>query len=109
MVSLVRRAALAVLLSSSVAMPVYSDTGAGSYLAGRQAIYESDYTAAEKYYAQALRFDPQNQQLLESVLLARLALGEIERALPIARTIEEAGLESQPAQNGDLRQSDCRR
>jgi len=96
-VSLVRRAALAVLLSSSVAMPVLSDTGAGSYLAGRQAIYQSDYTAAERYYAQALKFDPQNQQLLESVLLARLALGEVQRALPIAETVEQAGLPSQPA------------
>nr|WP_328803274.1 tetratricopeptide repeat protein [Ruegeria haliotis] len=97
MVSLVRRAVLAVLFSSSVAMPVFSETGAGSYLAGRQAIYESDYSAAEKYYAQALKFDPQNQQLLESVLVARLALGEVKRALPIARTIEDANLPSQPA------------
>lgn len=97
MVSLVRRAAFAVLLSSSVAMPVHSDSGAGSYLAGRQAIYESDFSAAEKYYAQALKFDSENEKLLESVLLARLALGEVRRALPIAQSMEEAGLTSQAA------------
>ncbi len=97
MVSLVRRAALSVLLMSSVAVPAFSDSGAGSYLAGRQAIYESDYTAAERYYAQALKFDSQNPLLLESVVVARLALGEIERALPVAEQIEEANLPSQAA------------
>ncbi len=97
MVSLVRRAALVALLSSSVAIPAFSDTGSGAYLAGRQAVYENDYSAAERYYAQALKFDPKNQLLLESVVVARLALGEVERALPIAQTIEEAGLPSQAA------------
>ncbi len=97
MISIVRRTVLAVLLSSSVAVPVSADTGAGSYLAGRQAIYESDYAAAEKYYAQALKFDPQNALLLESVVVARLALGEIERALPVAQSIEVANLPSQAA------------
>lgn len=97
MISLVHRAVLAALLFSTVSVPVSADTGAGAYLAGRQAIYESDYTAAEQYYAQALKFDPQNALLLESVVVARLALGEIERALPIAQTIEEAELPSQAA------------
>ncbi len=97
MVSLVRRVALVALLSSSVAIPAFSDTGSGAYLAGRQAVYENDYSAAERYYAQALKFDPKNQLLLESVVVARLALGEVERALPIAQTIEEAGLPSQAA------------
>ncbi|WP_171119828.1 tetratricopeptide repeat protein [Ruegeria sp. HKCCA5463] len=82
---------------SSVAVPAFSETGAGSYLAGRQAIYENDYSAAERYYAQALRFDPQNALLQESVVVARIALGEVARALPIAQQIEEANLPSQAA------------
>ncbi|NOC93516.1 tetratricopeptide repeat protein [Ruegeria sp. HKCCD6604] len=82
---------------SSVALPAFSETGAGSYLAGRQAIYENDYSAAERYYAQALRFDPQNALLQESVVVARIALGEVARALPIAQQIEEANLPSQAA------------
>ncbi len=97
MVSLVRRAALAVLVSSSFAIPVAADTGSGSYLAGRQAIYQSDYEAAERYYTLALAADPQNDKLLESVVLARLALGQVERALPVAKAIEERGLPSQAA------------
>ncbi|MEX0305786.1 MAG: tetratricopeptide repeat protein [Ruegeria sp.] len=97
MVSLVRRAALAVILSSSIAFPAVSDTGSGSYLAGRQAIYQSDYPAAERYYAKALRADPENPKLLENVVVARLALGEIDRALTVAEVIEENELPSQAA------------
>ncbi len=89
MFPLVRRAALAVFLTSPVAMPTLADTGAGSYLAGRQAIYESDYIAAERYYSRALELDPANRQLLDSVLLSRIALGNIPEALPVAETIDE--------------------
>ncbi|MGI9370403.1 MAG: tetratricopeptide repeat protein [Ruegeria sp.] len=76
---------------------VAADSGAGSYLAGRQAIYQSDYTSAAKYYSRALNFDPDNERLLESVLLARLALGQVERAFSIAEEVEERGLVSQAA------------
>ncbi|RBW52383.1 tetratricopeptide repeat protein [Ruegeria sp. A3M17] len=85
------------MLTSSFAFPALSDSGSGSYLAGRQAIYQSDYISAEKYYAQALRADPENGKLLENVVVARLALGEIERALPIAQSIEALELPSQAA------------
>nr|WP_254444964.1 tetratricopeptide repeat protein [Ruegeria atlantica] len=94
---MVRRAVLAALFTSSFVLPTQADTGSGAYLAGRQAIYENDYTAAEKYYAQALKADPENAALLESVVVARLSLGELERALPIAVSIEQAGLNSQAA------------
>jgi len=87
-VSLVRRTALAVFLATAAVVPVHADSGAGSYLAGRQAIYESDYKAAEEYYSKALIFDPGNTKLKESVLLARVALGDVERALPIAEDME---------------------
>lgn len=97
MVSLVRRAALAVIIGCSLAVPVLADSGSGSYLAGRQAIYESDYSAAEKYYSKALKFDPENIKLKESVLLARVALGDIDRALPIALDIEKSGQPNQAA------------
>lgn len=97
MASLVRRAALAALFTSSFLVPVYADTGSGAYLAGRQAIYDNDYTAAEKYYAKALKADPENAALLESVVVARLSLGEVKRALPVALAIEEIGLPSQAA------------
>ena len=97
MASLVRRTALAVLFSTTFVLPVHSDSGSGAYLAGRQAVYQNDYTAAENYYAQALRADPENGQLLENVVVARLALGEVQRALPVAQVIEEMDLPSQAA------------
>ena len=95
MVSLVRSAALAAFVTASFAGPSAADTGAGSYLAGRQAIYESDYAAAAEYYAKALNFDPYNAKLQESVLLARVALGQVDRALPIAQAMEDGDLSSQ--------------
>ena len=97
MVSLLRRAALAALLSSTIAVPVFADAGSGAYLAGRQAIFQNDYSAAEAYYTQALRAAPENAQLLESVVVARLSLGEVKRALPVARATEKLELPSQPA------------
>nr|WP_234899387.1 tetratricopeptide repeat protein [Ruegeria lacuscaerulensis] len=66
-------------------------------MAGRQAIFQNDYSAAERYYAQALRADPENGKLLESVVVARLSLGQIKRALPVAQAIEELGMASQAA------------
>ncbi|MBO9411584.1 MULTISPECIES: tetratricopeptide repeat protein [unclassified Ruegeria] len=97
MVSFLRRAAVAALLSSAFSFPGFADTGSGAYLAGRQAIFQNDYSAAERYYAQALRADPENGKLLESVVVARLSLGQIKRALPVAQAIEELGMASQAA------------
>nr|WP_174821332.1 tetratricopeptide repeat protein [Ruegeria arenilitoris] len=94
---MVRRTALAVFLATAAVVPVHADSGAGSYLAGRQAIYESDYKAAEEYYSKALIFDPGNTKLKESVLLARVALGDVERALPIAEDMEANGQPNQAA------------
>ncbi|SHJ40880.1 Flp pilus assembly protein TadD, contains TPR repeats [Ruegeria lacuscaerulensis ITI-1157] len=92
-----QRAAWAVILGMSLSVPAGAESGAGSYLAGRQAIYESDYVAAEKYYSKALNFDPENTKLMESVLLARVALGQIERALPLAQEMESEGIANQAA------------
>ncbi|WP_170551824.1 tetratricopeptide repeat protein [Ruegeria atlantica] len=88
---------MAALFTSSIVLPAVADSGSGAYLAGRQAIYQNDYSAAEKYYAQALKADPENAALLESVVVARLALGDVARALPVAQMIEDAGLPSQAA------------
>ncbi|MEW2917885.1 tetratricopeptide repeat protein [Ruegeria sp. ANG10] len=88
---------MAALFTSSIVLPAVADPGSGAYLAGRQAIYQNDYSAAEKYYAQALKADPENAALLESVVVARLALGDVARALPVAQMIEDAGLPSQAA------------
>ncbi|MBL3701555.1 tetratricopeptide repeat protein [Sulfitobacter sp. BDSS02] len=45
----------------------------------------------------ALNYDRKNPKLMENAVLAQLALGRIERALPVARTMEELELSSQTA------------
>ncbi|MDQ2093542.1 tetratricopeptide repeat protein [Rhodalgimonas zhirmunskyi] len=70
----------------------------GAYLAGRQARYLGDFDAAARYYGQALARDPGNPQIMEALVLADLSQGRIDRALPVARDMEEAGLQSQLSQ-----------
>jgi tetratricopeptide (TPR) repeat protein len=93
-----RRAAFAAVVVS-LAMPGagFSQTGAGAYLAGRQAISSSDFEAAARYFTRALGQDPGNPALMESVALSQLSLGRIDQALPIARFMEDMGLKSQVA------------
>ncbi len=95
MLPLVRRAVATAAFTSFIASSAFADTGSGSYLAGRQAIYQSDYVAAERYYSKALNFDPENEQLLESVLLARIALGDIEGAKPVAEIMDQLPVPNQ--------------
>lgn len=68
---------------------------AGAYLAGRQAAYENDYSAAATYFTRALARDPSNPELLESAALSYLSLGQIDRAVPIARKMKAEGLKNQ--------------
>ena len=67
----------------------------GAYLAARQARYDNDFTAAARYFTQALTKDPSNPEILESAVVAHLSLGQLDRALPIARKIEADELLSQ--------------
>ncbi|MFC3613094.1 tetratricopeptide repeat protein [Lutimaribacter marinistellae] len=89
---------MAVLSASFfVPFPATAENNAGSYLAGRQAIARSDFAKAAEFYTRALARDPSNPTLMESVVLSRLAMGEIDRALPVALQMEESGLRSQVA------------
>lgn len=75
-----------------------ADGLAGSYLAARSAGISADFEAAAIYYTRALARDPSNPQLLESATHAQLALGQLDRGVPIARKLEVDGLTSQIAQ-----------
>ncbi|WP_299692287.1 tetratricopeptide repeat protein [uncultured Tateyamaria sp.] len=88
-------AALAVALS--LASPASAQSLAGDYLAGRQAAMDSDFAAAARYLTQALAADPGNAELMGDAIAAQLAMGRVERALPIARLMEEQGHRSQIA------------
>ena len=71
---------------------------AGAYLAGRQAAYQNDYSAAADYFTRALARDPSNPALLENATIAHVSAGRIDRALPIARKITADGPPSQVGQ-----------
>lgn len=82
----------------ATAMPLIAQSIAGPYLAARSAAIHSDFEQAADYFTQALARDPQNVQLRDSALLAQLALGRLNRALPIAEVMQASGQSSQVAQ-----------
>ncbi|KPP86694.1 MAG: Flp pilus assembly protein TadD [Rhodobacteraceae bacterium HLUCCO07] len=90
-------AATLALVMQLGAAPAVAEGLVGSYLAGRQARYLGDFENAALYYTQALTRDPGNPSLMESVVLANLSLGRVDRALPVARSMEEQELRSQLA------------
>ncbi len=94
----IRKAAvLAAILSFSVVGSAYAESRSGSYLAGRQAIYASEFDKAVKYYTRALLHDPANPELMEQLALSKLAMGQVGEALTVATQMEELGLRSQVA------------
>lgn len=98
MIRFLMSAALAAVVSGAALAPAaQAQSTAGPYLAGRQAISQSDYAAASRYYVQALARDTNNAELMEGATLSYLSLGQIKRAAPIAARIEAAGLRSQAA------------
>lgn len=68
---------------------------AGSYLAARQAGFDTDFAAAADYYTRALARDLNNPQLMEAATIAHLGLGAMARGLPIARQFADKGFEAQ--------------
>ncbi|GAA0295736.1 tetratricopeptide repeat protein [Rhodovulum strictum] len=90
--------AAAGLAALTLATPLPAQEGlAGPYLAARQASMYSDYAEAARYFDAALARDPSNPFLLENALTAHVGLGEIDRAVPIARRLESGGHVSQIA------------
>ena len=81
----------ALALSLSMAVPV------GAYLAGRYASMRSDFAEAARYYGEALAKEPNNVEFQESTVLAYLSLGDIDKALPLARVITSGDQSSQVA------------
>src|SRR6185503_2696751 len=68
---------------SSIQGPVGGEPAAnkyGSYLAGRFAANERDASAAARYYDRVLKFDPDNPEILERVLISEVADGDIDGA-----------------------------
>lgn len=86
---------LLVWMASAASVPAQGN--AGDYLAARAASIGNDFEASADYYTRALMRDPGNPVLLESALTSHVALGQFDRALPIARRMDDGELSSQIA------------
>ncbi len=94
--SFVSRTVLAatIALAPHVATP---ESLSGAYLAGRHAAIRNDFEASASYYTSALARDPSNVALMEDVIATQLAIGRLDRALPVAKLLESDGIRSQAA------------
>lgn len=64
----------------------------GSYLAGRVAHSQRDNEVAAKYYREALEKDPESREILEEAFQLKVATGDFNEALALARKLaEESG------------------
>lgn len=86
---------IACLLSPTVVSA--ADLDAGSYLAARQAGMMNDFSYGARYFTKGLIADPDNAALLENAMTSYIALGQFERAIPIAQAITDYGYDSQIA------------
>ena len=89
---------IAAALSFALAAPSAAQSIAGPYLAARSAAMQNDFEDAATYFTRALARDPGNLALMEGAVVAQLAMGRVDRALPIAQTLQRAGQPSQVAQ-----------
>ena len=85
--TLARRAVLAAVLAGA-GLPAGASSLSGSYLAAMQADFRNDYAGASGYFDQALDIDPDNPGLLNSAVVARVALGDVPGARAIADRLE---------------------
>ncbi|MDU8943671.1 tetratricopeptide repeat protein [Ovoidimarina sediminis] len=87
------------LTAALAASPVLAaaDINAGAYLAARQAGFGSDFAAAADYYSRALVTDSSNPALVEAAMTSYLSLGDLDRAIPLARRLVETETENQIA------------
>ena len=98
MIRFLMSTAVAMTFSVSVGAPqAFAQSVSGAYLAGRQATSQNDFSNASTYFIKALARDRTNPELMEGAVLSLLALGEIQKAVPIAKAIEQLELRSQTA------------
>jgi tetratricopeptide (TPR) repeat protein len=58
--------------------PTAAIADAGSYLAARQAVFDRSFSEQAKYAAQTLVRDPQNVELLETLIGAKISIGQFD-------------------------------
>jgi Flp pilus assembly protein TadD len=68
---------------------VRADGPSGAYLAAEHAARTGDVKAAADYYVRALAADPQNPALMERTIIAKVAAGQVDAAIPVARRLDQ--------------------
>ncbi len=85
---------LALACALAPANQAFAEVDVGAYLAGRQAGAQSDFAAGARYFSQSLIADPTNAYVLENTMTSFIALGQFDRAVPVAQNIVDQGFES---------------
>jgi tetratricopeptide (TPR) repeat protein len=62
---------------------------AGAFLSAETARAENDFNAAVEYYGEALSYDPDNPSIQQELLLALVANGKFDEALPVAEKLKK--------------------
>ena len=75
------------LAAQSVA-PIEISSFSGAYLAARVAEVDNDLDGAIAYYKKALAFDPENEQLQQSLMLTLISQGRFDESLPYAKKLK---------------------
>jgi tetratricopeptide (TPR) repeat protein len=68
--------------------PVAINSFSGAFLAARVAEVDNDLDDAIAYYKRALAFDPDNQSMQQSLMLALISNGQFEESLPYAEKLK---------------------
>ncbi|WP_298909455.1 tetratricopeptide repeat protein [uncultured Aliiroseovarius sp.] len=97
--SALRRLALPTLLAAhcAVGTAAYADNVAGAYLAARHADLSRNFPEMVEYGTRAIAQDPQNLDVLEGLIVAQIALGKLDDALPYARRMASVSKNNQIA------------
>lgn len=69
----------------------------GAYLAGRVAETDRNFSEAANRFAEALVMDKENPQIMQGLVGANIALGEVDLIAPIAQDMADLGVGSQLA------------
>ena len=96
MLTVFRRTVSAIALACVLAPvnPAIAEVDSGAYLAARQAGSQSDFAAGAQYFTKSLIADPANAYILENAMTSFIALGQVDRAVPVAQTIVDLGHDS---------------
>ena len=83
---MIRKIILAAVVTSSLGQVSFANGHSGAYLAGRHASLSNEFSKASEYNARVLGFDQENQIAFDNLMLSYIALGQVQRAVPVAQS-----------------------